>query len=342
MNNPKIFISHSTLDKSIAVRVIGYLRSVGYRDEDLFLDSDQKSGIEIGSDWEERLYDAIQNCVCMIVLCSKNWGQSKWCFAEALIAKHRKTKVLPLILNNDVNLSILDSIQSIRNFSASDDDLTKISTTLVQFDLGPDSTHWNVDSDRGSRDSILREVKQAINNKFENSNVVNISNASNITVSQSIGLNSKAFAFVTGFIVLVVLGIIFGPGISQRQSEKNEIGKTAARVPDLNLASLVGNKSDEQIDKEAKALDGSKKRIAIRTRLKSEDLLKAEQGDPIEFEAHGFQVRAYFLAKDYWPGRIANRDAEVEVVGDIDSIVISHTTELKFRLLNIEKSVIRP
>ena len=342
MNNPKIFISHSTLDKSVAERIIGYLRSIGYRDGDLFLDSDQQSGIEIGSDWEERLYDAIQNCACMIVLCSKNWEQSKWCFAEALIAKHRKTHVLPLLLNCDVNLSILNTIQSIRNFSATDDDLAKIKTTLLKFELGTDSTRWNCAPELGARDSILREVKQAVNNKFDNSNVVNISNASNVNVSQSIGLNSKTFALVAVFIVLVVLGIIFVPGILQRQAERTEIVKTAARAPDLSLAGLVENKSDEQIEKETQALNGSGKRIAIRTRLKPEDILKAEQGEPIDFEDHGFQVRAYFLSREFWPESITNRNEEVLVIGDIDSTSTVHTTEKPFHLLNIEKSVIRP
>jgi hypothetical protein len=342
MNNPKIFISHSTLDKSIAERVILYLRSVGYRDEDLFLDSDQKSGIEIGSDWEERLYDAIQVCACMIVLCSKNWEQSKWCFAEALIAKHRKTKVLPLLLSSDVNLSILDSIQSIRNFSASNDDLAKINATLVQYNLGPDSTRWNVDLDKGAKDSILREVEQAINNKFEHSNVVNISNGNNITVSQSIGLSTKSFVFVVGLIVVLVLGIIFVPGMLKDRADKNDISNIAARAPDLSLASLVGDKSGEQIDKETQSLKGSNKRIAIRTRLKSDAFLKAERGEEIEFEECGFQIRAYFLSKDYWPGDIPNREAEVEIVGDIDSISTMHSPELQFRLLTIEKSVIKP
>ena len=342
MNNPKIFISHSTLDKSIAERIIVYLRSIGYRDEDLFLDSDQQSGIEIGSDWEERLYDAIQNCACMIVLYSMNWEKSKWCFAEALIAKHRKTKVLPLILNSDVNLSILNTIQSIRNFSASDDDLAKIKTTLLKFQLGPDSTRWKVDTELGARDSILRDVKQAVNNQFDNSNVLNISNASNINVTQSIGLNSKVFALVAAFIVLVVLGIILVPGMLQRQAEQNEIAKTAARAPDLSLAGLVKNKTNEQIEKETQTLNGSGKRIAIRTRLKPEDILQAEQGEPIEFEDHGFQVRAYFLSKEFWPESITNRNAEVEVVGDIDSTSTIHTTEKTIHLLNIEKSVIKP
>jgi TIR domain len=81
------FISHSTQDKKAAVDLQERLRDRGYACEQQFLDSDQRSGIKLGEKWEKVIYDNLRDCRALIVLCSPNWLQSKWCFAELTSAK---------------------------------------------------------------------------------------------------------------------------------------------------------------------------------------------------------------------------------------------------------------
>ena len=57
-------------------------KALGYTEEQLFLDSDPKSGIKSGDPWEQALYDALKKSRAMIVLCSSQWLESHWCFVE--------------------------------------------------------------------------------------------------------------------------------------------------------------------------------------------------------------------------------------------------------------------
>ncbi len=50
----KIFISHSSKDKTEALQLMHWLESQGF--ESLFLDSDARHGIAAGSEWEKVLY----------------------------------------------------------------------------------------------------------------------------------------------------------------------------------------------------------------------------------------------------------------------------------------------
>ncbi len=53
----------------------------------LFLDSDEQSGIAAGTKWEQVLYERLKDCRALVVLCTPNWKASQWCFAELVYAK---------------------------------------------------------------------------------------------------------------------------------------------------------------------------------------------------------------------------------------------------------------
>ena len=93
-----LFISHSTLDKSHALDLQRRLRERGYVCDQLFLDSDQRSGIKIGEKWESTIYDNLRDCQALIVLCSPTWSESKWCFAELACAKMSGKEIFPVVL----------------------------------------------------------------------------------------------------------------------------------------------------------------------------------------------------------------------------------------------------
>src|SRR5271157_3834049 len=91
-----IFISHSTLDKTIALQVLERLRKQGY--EALFLDSDPEAGIKAGSDWERDLYRNLKLAAAEVVLCSPDSMASRWCFAEIAQAKALGKALFPVVI----------------------------------------------------------------------------------------------------------------------------------------------------------------------------------------------------------------------------------------------------
>lgn len=93
-----LFISHSAKDKAEALDIQRRLLERGYDAAQLFLDSDAESGIPAGSKWEQVLYARLKGCRALIVLCSENWQQSKWCFAELVYAKAMGKEVFPVLL----------------------------------------------------------------------------------------------------------------------------------------------------------------------------------------------------------------------------------------------------
>ncbi len=107
-----LFISHSTKDKDAALDLQRRLREQGYACEQHFLDSDQRSGIRLGEKWEQVIYDNLRDCQALLLLCSPNWDQSKWCFAELAAAKMGGKQVFPLVLA-DCDRSSLDEYQAV-------------------------------------------------------------------------------------------------------------------------------------------------------------------------------------------------------------------------------------
>ena len=76
----RIFISHSSLDVKQAEDLKAWLGSIGF--EQTFLDFDKHTGIAPGADWERTLYREIERAQAVILILTKNWFDSKWCFAE--------------------------------------------------------------------------------------------------------------------------------------------------------------------------------------------------------------------------------------------------------------------
>lgn len=93
-----LFISHSTLDKSLALALKHHLLLRGYREQQVFLDSEPVGGIPPGARWENEIYRNLSVCRAVIVLCSPRWSASRWCFAELAAAKMRGKLVFPLIM----------------------------------------------------------------------------------------------------------------------------------------------------------------------------------------------------------------------------------------------------
>ena len=76
----RIFISHSSRDQQQAEQLKAWLASIGF--ERTFLDFDKHTGIAPGADWERTLYREMERAQAVILVLTRNWFDSKWCFAE--------------------------------------------------------------------------------------------------------------------------------------------------------------------------------------------------------------------------------------------------------------------
>jgi len=94
-----LFISHSTQDKSEALKLYVFLRAQGYNREQLFLDSHPESGFSPGEKYKRVLYDSINKCAAMIVQWSSHWDESRWCFAELMYAETVYKPIFPVALH---------------------------------------------------------------------------------------------------------------------------------------------------------------------------------------------------------------------------------------------------
>ena len=97
-----IFISHSSKDNAWAERIRQWLkdeqqqRPEEQRYRSLFLDFDPDDGLHAGERWRDQLYEHLQLCVAVIVICSKAYAASQWCLAELGVAMASGKLVLPV------------------------------------------------------------------------------------------------------------------------------------------------------------------------------------------------------------------------------------------------------
>ena len=87
-----------------------------------FLDFDPEQGIPVGRSWRETLYEKLQLCRAVIVICSEAYGESQWCLAELGVAMASGKLVLPVRIDASAPLRLLNETQR---------------TPLVPIDLNP-------------------------------------------------------------------------------------------------------------------------------------------------------------------------------------------------------------
>ena len=90
-----IFLSHSSTDKSEA-RLLKRWLEEEERGHSVFLDDDLQTGIKGGEDWERALYKQLRVSRVFLPLLTRNWIDSKWCFAEMVYARSTGKMIVPV------------------------------------------------------------------------------------------------------------------------------------------------------------------------------------------------------------------------------------------------------
>jgi ABC-type arginine transport system ATPase subunit len=106
----KVFISHSSADDDVAVRVHRELSDAHHQ---VFLGRDRIDGIQDGQDWEARLFAELWAAEVLVFLVSESSIASVWCGYEIAIAKARGIQQLPLSLSPGVRHPLLDRLQHV-------------------------------------------------------------------------------------------------------------------------------------------------------------------------------------------------------------------------------------
>ncbi len=88
-----IFISYATPDRGVADEVSSWLRAAGHEP---FLDGDLRDGINVGEDWEQRLYRELRQADAVIGVVTSSFVASNWCSAELGIAGALGCRLMPL------------------------------------------------------------------------------------------------------------------------------------------------------------------------------------------------------------------------------------------------------
>ena len=125
-----IFISHSSRDAEQAAHLLTCLHAHGFTET--FLDFDKHSGLAPGADWERTLYREIAGAEAVILILTKNWFDSKWCFAEFTQARALGKAIFPLIESPTGETFVSQDIQHLDLVKDREGGLALLATELTE------------------------------------------------------------------------------------------------------------------------------------------------------------------------------------------------------------------
>lgn len=169
----KIFISHRSTDNKYAERIFEHLLSHGYPKSRLFLDFDAKSGLLAGYRWRQQLIRELDNCCCLIVICTNQWKESKWCFLESQIVSSSGRPCIPLVVDQGVDLqeSGLDELQGIPEYTGSPDQLDRIVSLLNSIGMEAPSDKTSVSRGWEIHSGLGQDALQALKDHVQQDRV---------------------------------------------------------------------------------------------------------------------------------------------------------------------------
>src|SRR5262245_52858201 len=112
---------------------MAWLRARGF--DQAFLDFDKHAGIAPGAEWEKKLYSEIARAEAVLLVLTKNWLDSKWCFAEFTQARALGKAIFPLIETPKGETFIAPDIQSLDLTKDREGGLDRLGTELTRIAL---------------------------------------------------------------------------------------------------------------------------------------------------------------------------------------------------------------
>ncbi|MGD0294544.1 MAG: TIR domain-containing protein [Terracidiphilus sp.] len=138
----QIFISHSSLDQKQAAELLAWLREQGF--SSTFLDFDKHKGIAPGANWEQTLYRELSGSVAVILILTKNWFHSKWCFVEFAQARALGKAIFPLVEAATGERFVSPDIQHLDLVKDREGGLDRLRSALTQILMdSPEGFAWD-------------------------------------------------------------------------------------------------------------------------------------------------------------------------------------------------------
>ncbi|MGH3701877.1 MAG: TIR domain-containing protein [Pseudonocardiaceae bacterium] len=104
----KVFISHANADQQPAEEVRRWLVAEKHQ---VFLDQDPRDGLEVGEEWEQRLYERLRWADAVVCVVTSAFRASEWCTYEVACARARGSRLLPVRAEPKVDHPLLTSAQ---------------------------------------------------------------------------------------------------------------------------------------------------------------------------------------------------------------------------------------
>jgi hypothetical protein len=137
----RIFILHSSLDEQPSRDLKEWLASIGF--EQTFLDFDKHTGIPPGADWERTLYREVERAQAVILILTKNWFDSKWCFAEFTQSRALGKAIFALVESpKATNTVVAPDIQHVDLTKDREAGLERVARELTRVALKAQGGHW--------------------------------------------------------------------------------------------------------------------------------------------------------------------------------------------------------
>ena len=112
----QIFVSHSSADNPLAVRVRECLGELGY--DSVFLDVSPTEGLVPGAAWRDQLFTNLDRSDALVFVGTPTANASLWCHSELALARWLRKPVLSLLFDGVDPHELVADIQGINLASA--------------------------------------------------------------------------------------------------------------------------------------------------------------------------------------------------------------------------------
>jgi WD40 repeat protein len=106
-----IFISYNNKDENIAGKIKDWLVGLGY--ERTYFACDLETGNQPGEQWEQRLYQELSRSHAIVIVLTRNWLESKWCWAEMVVARTLGKTIIQVICSPQGDQMVLPQFQAV-------------------------------------------------------------------------------------------------------------------------------------------------------------------------------------------------------------------------------------
>jgi len=176
MSNPKIFISHSSLDSKIVEKVIDTLEAIGVPSDKIFCSSFEGYGVKLGSDFLDVIKNELNSEVLVLFVLSNNFYSSVVSLCEMGATWVRTNQHIPILIPPFNYDDIKGVIPTTHGMKINEKEKFNTLKEIVEQFIGLEPVGVSVWERR--RDKILKEIKEVLG-------VSNVVSSTSVSVAKS-------------------------------------------------------------------------------------------------------------------------------------------------------------